>query len=269
MTTTEVGGLRCVTVRRGEVEIDVAVDAGPRLMGLRRADGPDLFAVLPGATLAWPGGGTFRFHGGHRLWRAPEDPAVTYAPDDDPVSIEETTDGVVVTGPPGPDQLVASVAITVGDEITVDHELRNDGTEPARMAAWAITQLRPGGVARLPLRSPGDHDVQADRSVVLWPYTRFDDEGWHLTDDEVVVRPTDHPLKVGVGGPGALSYELDGWTFTKRIAPDTGELADHGARRQCYADDRFVELETLGPIVTVAPGDAVTHREVWTLGRAS
>jgi hypothetical protein len=32
-----------------------------------------------------------------------------------------------------------------------------------------------------------------------------------------------------------------------------------------YVDDRFIELETLGPLVTLEPGATTTHREQWSL----
>ena len=40
---------------------------------------------------------------------------------------------------------------------------------------------------------------------------------------------------------------------------------DHGASVQCYRDDRFVELESLGPLSVLAPGEETSHREVWSL----
>ena len=52
------------------------------------------FAELPDTTLACPGSGPFHLHGGHRLWAAPEDPRVTYRPDDDAVGVELLEDGV-------------------------------------------------------------------------------------------------------------------------------------------------------------------------------
>ena len=45
-------------------------------------------------TLSCPGSEPFHLRGGHRLWAAPEDPRVTYRPDDDPVEVDELPDGV-------------------------------------------------------------------------------------------------------------------------------------------------------------------------------
>ncbi len=40
---------------------------------------------------------------------------------------------------------------------------------------------------------------------------------------------------------------------------------DRGASAQIYCNDRFIELETLGPLVSLAPDHTVTHVEIWSL----
>jgi hypothetical protein len=34
---------------------------------------------------------------------------------------------------------------------------------------------------------------------------------------------------------------------------------------QFYLGDAFCELETLGPLATLQPGESVAHREVWKI----
>jgi hypothetical protein len=36
---------------------------------------------------------------------------------------------------------------------------------------------------------------------------------------------------------------------------------------QFYLSDAFCELETLGPLVDLVPGEQASHREVWELER--
>ncbi len=47
--------------------------------------------------------------------------------------------------------------------------------------------------------------------------------------------------------------------------PRFREYADLGASVECYRDQRFFELESLGPLTDLEPGAALHHREVWTL----
>ena len=67
-------------------EITVATEVGPRILGIKRPGGANLFAELPGIVIETDDG-PFSFYGGHRLWRAPEVAATTYLPDDDPVTV--------------------------------------------------------------------------------------------------------------------------------------------------------------------------------------
>jgi hypothetical protein len=40
---------------------------------------------------------------------------------------------------------------------------------------------------------------------------------------------------------------------------------DHGCNAESYCNDEFIELETLGPLVKLEPGQFVTHTETWEL----
>jgi hypothetical protein len=75
----------------------------------------------------------------------------------------------------------------------------------------------------------------------------------------------DGALKFGFPNPaGWLAYVVDGTLFVKQAAyqPGAGYL-DRDRSSECYCSPRFLELETLGPRITLAPGEAVGHRETW------
>jgi hypothetical protein len=262
----------CVRLTGERSTLLVTVSVGPRILGLIGA-GPNLLAVLPEATLERPTGAPFRLVGGHRLWAAPEVPELTYEPDERPCALVDVDGGVRVQAPADGAGLLKALEIRAdGQDWVVDHELRNDGVRPITLAPWAITQLRPGGRARLPLgaRAPGP---QADRSLVLWPYTDLDDPrlGFDAGGVEINaalgVTPGAGPLKVGASpGGGTASYLVGGEVFEKRVDVDpTATYADRGAAVQVFVRDDFCELETLGPLVTLGAGEATTHRETWTI----
>lgn len=268
LETVSFEGHGCVRLHGGGVAVTVTTSVGPRVLGLAREAG-NLMAVLPNLGLDRPDGERFVFFGGHRLWAAPEVPAVTYQPDDRPCTVTETEGGIRVEAPADGAGLVKALSVRPGvTGWTVDHEIRNDSPWPITVAAWAITQLRPGGMATLPLppKGPGP---QADRALVLWPYTDPADPRIAVEPDAVRIRstPTGAPLKLGAApGEGSLSYRIDGEEFEKRIDLDPdAAYADRGAALQVYLCDDFCELETLGPLRALEPGDDVTHRERWTL----
>jgi hypothetical protein len=122
-------------------------------------------------------------------------------------------------------------------------------------------------VAILPLgRSEGE--LQSDRSLTLWPYTDLADPRLRIEHNAVIVQAQGgRPLKIGVGpNPGRLGYLLDGFLFTKEVPPALDRpYADRGAVGQIYVGPDFCELESLGALANLDPGQSVTHRELWSL----
>jgi hypothetical protein len=196
---------------------------------------------------------------------------VTYAPDDHACEVIEAEASVRVAGPADVAGLEKSITVSLdGERLVVDHRLTNAGDEPREVAPWAITQLRLGGVAELPLGSPnGRESLQADRSLVLWPYTNLADPRLSFRSDRVQIRGLAGPaLKLGSSpDPGKLSYSLEDWCFSKRIEPVVGSrFADRGAVGQVFVKDSFLELETLGPLTLLERGQSADHREIWEIG---
>jgi len=236
-----------------------------------------LFAELPGARLDYPGEGTFFLYGGHRLWRAPEVKALTYVPDNDPVRIEPFENGCIVTQPTEPRTgLKKSLRIRLDPDspvVEVHHRIENGGAVAVEIAPWAITQLRPGGVAILPqLVGAGDPDgVLPNRGIHLWPYTDIGSRYLHLGNRyillDVSMQATDSPFKVGFPNPrGWLGYWLEGTLFVKETPFDpAARYPDMGSSSEVYFNHAFVELESLGGLRRVEPGESVQLDETWRI----
>jgi hypothetical protein len=195
---------------------------------------------------------------------------VTYAPDDHACEVIEAGASVRVVGPVDVAGLEKSITVSlVGERLVVDHRLTNARDEPREVAPWAITQLRLGGVAELPLRSfNGRESLQADRCLVLWPYTNLTDPRLSFQSDRVQIRGTAGPaLKLGSGpDPGKLRYSIEDWCFSKKTEPTAGgQFADRGAVGQVFVKDSFLELETLGPLTLLERGHSADHREIWEI----
>ena len=274
-TETRFAGYDCVKLENDLLALWITRSVGPRVIGLALQGSESLFALLPDDKVECPGLGTFSFRGGHRLWYAPEDLRITYIPDDDPVGIDEVQDGLVVTQPiQAQTGIQKSLTITLSGQdarVVIDHTLRNQGSEPIELAPWAITQLKPGGVAILPQATGAvdEHGLLANRHLVLWPYTQINSPHVTWGDRYIFVEATmrDGAFKVGFPNPvGWLAYLLDGTLFVKQAAyhPDA-DYFDRGSSSECYCNPRFLELETLGPRTLLAPGEAVSHREAWVV----
>lgn len=274
-TRTRFAAYDCVKLENDALALWVTRSVGPRVIGLALQGGANLFAQVPEITFACPGTGAYSPRGGHRLWYAPEDPPRTYLPDDQPVAVAADTRGVRVTQPvEAQTGIQKSLTITLPDQdarVVIDHRLQNLSSNSVELAPWAITQLKVGGVAVLPqATAPADeYNVLPNRRLALWPYTQINSP--HITwgDRFVFVEATmqSGALKVGFPNPaGWLAYAVDDVLFVKHAAfqPDAAYF-DGGSSSECYCNDQFIELETLGPRIHLAPGKAVTHREKWTL----
>jgi hypothetical protein len=254
----------------GPFEVVAATVFGPRILGLRRGDSPDAFVRLsPEVSIDNPNGEIYRFWGGHRLWVSPEVPEVTYAPDDHVCAVSFGADSLTISAPSDGAGFEKSLHLAVvGETLRVEHRLRWVGDSPALASPWAITQLPLGGVAILPVAGAGDGSpLQADRSLVIWPYTRLNDEriSWGKGSVLIDVGPGE-PIKLGSGPtPGAVGYFKDGYLFSKRFDSANDEYPDRGAVAQVYANDIFCELESLGALARLEPGDETSHIEVWDL----
>ena len=271
METENFLGLECYPLENGSLKLLVTRSVGPRILSFGFKDGENLFAELPEVVIDTPGSEVFHFYGGHRFWHAPEEPKRTYLPDDSPVDIVPLENGSTVTQPVEPQTgLQKTLEIRLSGEsaqVVITHRLTNHGLWSVTCAPWAITQLKTGGMAILPLsRMEGR---LPDRNVVLWPYSTFKDERLELHDDLVLVhgRWTGTPCKIGtLTTKGWMAYALESVLFVKHFSAHTdGSFPDRSCNVETYVGETFIELETLGTLTELSPGDSMTHEETWEL----
>lgn len=240
---------------------------------LSLAGGPNLLAELDNFPSVPTQYGDYQFHGGHRLWHAPEAIPRSYIPEDNETSVAEMSDGVRLERKTEPDtgirKRIEIHLATNKPSATLTHTLVNDGLWPVELAPWAITQFRLGGTAILPL--PIEHidpsGLQPNRQISLWPYTRINDPRIKLHDRFILVKADSilPPLKIGSFNPhGWLAYWVDGVLFRKSFESSAGlPYPDNNCNAEIYCGDQFVELESLAPLRVLKPGEATIHTETW------
>jgi hypothetical protein len=249
--------------------IECLSEGGPRIVGFGLAGGPNVFAETPDSR--WDMGyGTFELVGGHRLWFAPESPECSF-PDATGLEVAPLEGGVSLTGAvQTPTALRKSMEVTLSAgsaAVHVRHVIRNEGPRTLDLAAWAITQLRLGGTARVELPGPS-HGSTPTQLVVLWPYTSWSEERLSIRDGELsVAGKAGEPMKVGcLNYTGRVVYEHDEFRFTKTYDPAlTSPHTDLGCNLEIYVDRGTIEVESLGPLVRLAPGNVVSWDEGWEL----
>lgn len=267
-------GCSTYSLQNDHLQLDVLAEAGPRIVRLRRLGfDENLLAEVPEIYEETPFG-RFYFQGGHRLWHAPEAFPRTYYPDNDGLALEPLPSGVRLIGATEPlTGIRKELEIAIDPErptIKLLHRLINNGAWPVKLAVWALTQLPLGGTIHLPQpNQPAENKYLPNRRLALWTYTQLDDPRLELADDFVRLHARADPqaLKVGYFSThGWAAYVRAGVALVKRFAVDPdAEYPDYGCNVEAYCKDRFCELETLGPLTALKPGQAVTHLEEWEI----
>jgi hypothetical protein len=245
-----------------------------RIVRLSLKGKSNLFADLGHSPTQTPFG-DFYFRGGHRLWHAPESMPRTYVPDNEGAVVSNIPNGIRIEMPPESWTHIAKVIeIQLNPnqpQVTLQHELRNEGAWNVELSPWAATMFRLGGVGIFPQPTGKvDNDgLLSNRRLSLWPYTRIDDPRLTLRDDFLLVYATPDlpPIKLGYFNPqGWLGYWLDDVLFVKRFkALADSQYPDHECNSEIYCNDQFIELESLGPLERVRPGQTLHHSELWEL----
>ena len=242
-----------------------------RIMALTPAGKTNLLADMSAAPPLPTPYGDFRFLGGHRLWHAPEAMPRTYIPDT-PVTVTEIPNGVLLEAQT---ELGTGIRKRIEIQLTADqpsvtlkHTLINDGLWAVELAPWAITQFRLGGVAILPLQTEqvDEAGLLPNRQLSFWTYSRLDDPRLSLRDDFILFHAEAlPPFKIGYFNPhGWLGYYMDGVLFKKKFnAQNYAAYPDNNSNAELYGDNRFVELESLAPLMKLKPGAEVHHQETW------
>lgn len=265
-------------ISNGEVEAVITSDVGPRIMRYGFAGGQNFFREFE-SQLGRSGEREWQPRGGHRIWIAPEDPVRSYAPDNDPVAIATTADSVIATQPVEPltglEKQIAVRMAASGTNVEVAHRIRNAGSGPCRLAPWALSMMAQGGhgIHGFPPRGTHPEILAPTNPLVMWAFTNLSDPRWTLLERYMVLRQDPaNPVPQKLGTFNAKTwgaYLLNGELFLKRYdasgAP--ADYPDFGCSYETFTNADILELETLGPLTTLAPGESLAHTERWSLHR--
>jgi hypothetical protein len=269
------GWRRNVRLSNGAVELVVTLDVGPRIIHFGFRGGANVFGQFP-EDLGRAGERRWKLRGGHRLWIAPERKPHTYEPDNGPLAFDEIPGGIRTLEKPGRlTGIQRSLEIRLaprGARVRVAHVLSNRGRRPVECAAWALSVMPARCTAIMPLPEivPHDSRVSPNQNWSLWRYTDLGDPRLRLSSRWVTLRqdPRRGPIKLGMAEREGWAAGLldDGHLLVKLFRRAKGRAYPDGdVNFEVYSDERILELETLGPLVTLKPGQSLRHEEEWVL----
>ena len=274
---TFLGQPNCYRFSNGTIDLIVSTDVGPRVLRYGFCAAENMLGEYPG--LSTPTAlGDWKPWGGHRLWVAPEEMPQSYAPDNSPIRFDILGEhGIRLMQPTDQagfeKEIIVELAET-GTQVSLRHRLTNRNRSTLRVAPWAITIVRGGGVTLIPLEPFRSHDdcLVPAQSIVLWYFTDLTDSRITLGRNFLRLR-TDkdraEPQKFGAAN-------RQGWCGYHHKASRTlliktfsyhhqATYPDFGANVETYTAGDYMEVETLGPLQDLQPGAATEHTERWHL----
>lgn len=260
------------------VELFITLDVGPRIIRYALINDLNVFKEFP-AQIGQQGEDLWMPRGGHRLWVSPEND-YSYDIDNTAVNYEKIASNRVIVRHL-PDflngwQKEIEVKLDLDTpRATVKHRIRNisDRELDKPIAAWALTVMAPGGRAIIPTPRPGPHNTYLlpNRNLVLWPYTEVQDPRFAFGPANFQIRydVARGPLKVGTFSRTKwIAYQNGNAVFAKSTTAECGaEYPDMGVNVEVFTNPEILELETLGALKKLQPGETLEHVEKWVLFR--
>lgn len=259
-----------------KAELIISLDVGPRILSYKTPHTGNVLKTYP-EQLGKAGESEWMIRGGHRLWIAPEDEALTYVPDNVPVQYEMSAPNEVKLTNAGVDPWKIKKEMTVslaGDtsEVTIVHRAINESNTSIEIASWGLSVMIPGGLEIIPLPPLGIHprDLLPNRIMIIWPYTNLTDPRWRFGESFITLRQTHtagQPTKLGLAHKQKwIGYLTRDSLFIKIIGHEEGAVyPDMGCNFETFTNEDMLEIESLGPLKKLAPGESVSHTEKWHL----
>ena len=274
------GWSNAVRLGNGIVEV-IAVPEIGRVMSFRFIDGENVFwedRSLDGGRGDAAGKEWVNF-GGDKTWPAPEADWGRYtgrkewmpppAFDALPVIAKLESNSMILTSPVDPFygiRTIRRVRLMPGQPaMTIETTYERVSGQPSKVGIWVITQFKnPVGI----YVAPPAHSVFPNGYFIVpgpaWPALKRKADGIEITRD-----PTS-PHKIGSDADRLL------WVGEKEmclvVSPrvSNAEYPDGGASGEVYTNPDpkpYIEIETLGPLALMKPGDKIARTNRYTLFR--
>jgi hypothetical protein len=267
----------CLEISNGIVDVVATLDLGPRIIRYGFTGQANMFKedtdriINKKVNRFSEDEDTWYIYGGHRLWTSPEGDPRSYYPDNSPVAWMALPNGAVLTPPEEKwNQYQKEIEITMDDsgEVNVVHRISNRGAWPVELSPWALSVMAQGGTAVIP-QVKRETGLLGNRILALWPYSRMDDSRVSWGNDYIRIKQAqgETPFKLGTNNEnGWAAYYNAGNLFVKYYEhnPD-GKYPDFGVSFEAYVNDHFLELESLGELRELQPGETAEHIETWNL----
>lgn len=263
---------KCVHISNGIIELMATTEIGPRIIRYGFVNGENVFYEdKEGKEVS--NKEEWHIYGGHRLWHSPEHKPRSYFPDNFEVKWEKTGNGIKLM-PKDEDwvQVKKEIEVIINEtdsKVRVINRITNTGAWDIEFAPWALTVMARGGKEIVP-QPQRDTGLLGNRVLALWPYAKMNDERVYWGDKYITLKQDPNkntPFKFGLSNEdGWAAYINKGYMFIKYYNHvENGRYPDFGVSYETYTNNMILEMESLGQLKAIAPGETAEHIEEWKL----
>ena len=268
-------GLEAVEISTAKLRLVVVTSMGPRIAYFGRIAGPNI--------LIWDldniRRGDWVLYGGHRVWITrplADETEEVYIPDNDPCTVSQDGDALVVTGallPPFHTRRGFKIRILTEDSFEVTSFVANQGPLVYSAGVWGHTCIDTSGDKEYGILL-GDRRPDFDVVRVLIPRAfaghsaRVNDPQITFNEDFLLARAMGIECKRLVTAPSgiiAMTWPEQSLSFIKRASyiPNGRYPMDCNLAVFIGQDNFMMEMETYGELQTVLPGTMTQLVEIW------
>ena len=263
---------RVLWITDEKTEIAVALEFGIRIVHLAAVGCDNLFDEQPAdRSDGFTTDGGWVLYGGHRLWLAPESDD-SYYPDN--TSVHYHVDGNNISFEQDADPFLQirkylSIAFEDDGRICVKQSIENVSEQPIVGAAWGVNTLDAGGDVYVNFACQHVGGYNPQRVISLWSDTNLGDPRLNFARDHLhaTYLPLNDYLKIGLySNPGKAIFNNKGQVFELSFDAQPYLLyPDNGCNFELFMCKKFTELESLGTLTTIMPGQCAVHTEYWRI----
>ena len=264
----------CISMDNGKIKVIILSDVGPRIIYCGPAvKDVNVFHQRKGQqgvvnVKEW------MIYGGHRLWHSPQAGFRPNQPDNSPVPYIIDKNSVEMNVPEeAQTKIQKHLFITIADDeprVIIRHRIYNRGLWPIKISTWGMSCMCENGLTILPVPMEKTPDYFPNFSIAYWPWTKPNDSRFVLGEKYMTLRQDTQNsqwFKIAYRNTENWgAYLFDGYLFVKSYFLDrNAEYPDFNSSFAVYTDNDMVELETMGPLTLVEPGEYTEHTEEWFL----
>lgn len=253
----------------------IVVEFGPRIAFWGKTGGENL--------LFWDEDGRgrkeWKLRGGHRVWittQGADESEMTYAPDNLPCVHDKKDNALEIWGAIDKTNMTRrGIRVEEGreDDLKVISRVENVGEMLLSCGVWVLTCTSPekGSIYEFPLGDGSGWDTFKSIQFRKWGPCdgRFGDRQFEVSKDMLTVTPMGIQAKQMFcipQGSGLMKNQTRP-DFQKRMVYDRHMSYPEGCNWAVYIgpENYMVEFETMGPVLSLKPGETLDHVEYWSL----